>query len=103
MLEMVAAAACWVIQSMLGLLPDSPFQVWLSDLDVSMNGFVQGLRMLNWLVDIHGMVVLLDLWLLAIQAYMLWYYGMGFFDVLKTILSGILGQFGGFVDMGGGD
>lgn len=70
MLETFGSGILWVLQRLLSILPDSPvtrmFGGWASGLDA----LTRGLRVLNWMVDINGCLIMMGIWVLAIQAYL---------------------------------
>lgn len=70
MVETFTTALLWLVQGLLGILPDSPVTAMMSGWASGLDRLARGLRVLNWVVDINGCLVMLGLWAIAIQAYM---------------------------------
>ena len=72
------------LQLLVDILPDSPISDWLESIATQDTAIAQGIAWLNWLVDINGMLLIMDLWLIAIGVYYMSRYGISLFGDLKS-------------------
>lgn len=100
MLDLFASAALWVVQMALRILPDSFVTAWLGDLALDLDNLLRGLAYLNWVMDINGMLIVMDLWLLAVASYYAWKFGTNVFDGLRSTIMNVGGWAAGLL---GGD
>ena len=101
MVDLLSSAALVVVQLLLLVLPDSFIESWLSGAADTMSALSVGLGVLNWFVDVNGMVILLSLWSIAAMAFYAWRFGMFAFNSLHEFVGGASGFFGLLGDGGG--
>lgn len=90
MADIITSSALWVVQLLITLLPDSFVSGWLSGISTNLTWVQAGLGALNWLFDINGMLVVLGLWLVAAEAYMLAVLGVSTFHRVMDMLASVL-------------
>ena len=91
MIEALASAADWIVQLLLKILPDSFITDWLSGLDFGLSSVATGLRYLNWFVDVNGMLIVMDLWLLGLLAYYSWRFSGAVFNAVSQAVTNVAG------------
>lgn len=85
MLELFYSFRAAALQLLVDILPDSPItQAWL-ETGLEDTSIALGLRWLNWLVDINAMIIILDMWLIAVGVYYMARYGISIFGGLKNL------------------
>lgn len=86
MLELLLRAGLFVAKMLNSLLPVSPFTSMIARVQTYVDSMSAGLGMLNWLVDVDAILIVFDLWLLAIAAYYAFVFGV---DIFKNLTDGI--------------
>lgn len=67
--ELLLSAGVWVTQLLSDILPDSPITDLLDSINAEWSALAEGLRVLNYFVDINAMVVMLGVWLVVVMIY----------------------------------
>lgn len=82
--DLILSAGVWVTQLLVDVLPDSPITDLLLSINAEWSALSEGLRVLNYFMDINAMVIMLGIWLVVVMIY----YGKIF--ALRTV-SGLAG------------
>lgn len=90
MADLLTNAALWVVQLLLDLLPDSWLTGWLAGMASNLAWVSMGLQALNWLFDVNGMLIVLGLWLVAAEAYMIAWFGVSTFNKLRSVIANLI-------------
>lgn len=94
MFDMLASLGLAVVQFLSAILPESPFTDWLDGISLDLDGLVTGLGWLNWVLDVGGMVLVMDAWLLAVGVWLARGFGIsilgGIRGAVRTIWQGFL-------------
>lgn len=80
MLEYLKVLATTVIDFICDILPTDAIQEHISNLIMEGTAILTGLSWLNWLVDINGINLIFDMWLLGMAAYYVFKYGVNIFN-----------------------
>ena len=91
MLDYLKTIATSVINFICDLLPVDGIQQYLSNLLMQGTAVLTGLSWLNWFVDVNGINVIMDIWLLAMGAYYAFKYGVNIFNGFANYLTNVVG------------
>lgn len=79
-MDYLKVLATTVIDFVCDILPTDALQEFLGDLIMEASAVLTGLSWLNWLVDINGINLIFDMWLLGMAAYYVFKYGVNIFN-----------------------
>lgn len=84
-MDYLMSLAVTLINLVCEMLPLDGLQTWISNIVMEGSAILTGLSWLNWFVDLNGMNLILDVWLIGMAAYYVFKYGVNIFNNMASV------------------